>query len=121
MIPHGNLKPSFCTSWPILFLLKNALLDKPVNKIKEKFPDYLKDYTGKTYVVGVDVAEDDSDVKCAEFCIKHKCDFITADKKAYDEILTELKEVQSIEITRILEKEIADNKSPVYCLSFRIE
>ncbi len=121
MIPHGNLKPSFCTSWPILFLLKDALLDKPVNKIKEKFPDYLKDYTGKTYVVGVDVAEDDSDVKCAEFCIKHKCDFITADKKAYDEIFTELKGVKSIEIIRILEKEIANNKSPVYSLSFGTE
>ena len=97
------------------------MLDKQVNDIKEKFPDYLKDYTGETYVVGEDINELSSDVECAEFCIKHKCDFITADKKAYDEILTELKEVQSIEITRILEKEIADNKSPVYCLSFRIE
>ena len=92
-----------------------------MNKIKEKFPDYLKDYTGKTYVVGVDVAEDDTDVKCAEFCIKHKCDFITADKKAYDEILTELKEVKSIKIIRILGKEIANNESPVYSLSFRKE
>ena len=92
-----------------------------MNRINEKFPDCLKDYTGKTYVVGEDIDKSSSDVECAEFCIKHKCDFITADKKAYDKILTELKEVQSIEITRILEKEIADNKSPVYCLSFRIE
>ena len=116
---HGNLKPNFCTSWPILFLLKNALLDKQVNDIKEKFPDYLKDYTGETYVVGKDINEKTSDVKCAEFCIEHKCDFITADKKAYDLILTELKEVKSIKIIRILGKEIANNKSPVYSLSFK--
>ena len=92
-----------------------------MNDIKEKFPDYLKDYTGETYVVGKDINELSSDVKCAEFCIKHKCDFITADKKAYDEILTELKEVKSIKIIRILGKEIANNKSPVYSLSFRKE
>ena len=91
-----------------------------MNKIKEKFPDYLKDYTD-FYVVGEDVAANASDVECAKFCIKHECDFLTADKKAYDEISTGVKEVQSIEITQILEKEIADNKSPVYCLSFRIE
>ena len=95
------------------------MFDVQVNRINEKFPDYLKDYTGETYVVGEDINELSSDVKCAEFCIKHKCDFITADKKAYDEILTELKEVQSIVITRILEKELADNASPVYSLSFR--
>ena len=87
-----------------------------MNKIKEKFPDYLKDYTGKTYVVGVDVAEDDSDVKCAEFCIKHKCDFITADKKAFDQIF-KLKEIKLIKIKQILEREPNIDR-PVYSLSF---
>ena len=81
---------------------------------EEKFSDCLKDYTGIKYVVGEDIDESSTDVKCAKFCIEHNCDFITADKKAYDEIFTELKEVKSIEIIRILEKEIASNASPVY-------
>ena len=92
-----------------------------MNRINEKFPDCLKDYTGKTYVVGEDIDKSSSDVECAEFCIKHECDFITADKKAYDEIFTELKKVKSIKIIRILGKEIASNDSPVYSLSFRTE
>ena len=96
-------------------------MDKQLLYFKEeKYSIHLKDYASIEYV-GEIIPETSPDSDCAEYCIEHKCDFITADKKAYDEILTELKEVQSIKITRILEKEIADNNSPVYCLSFRIE
>ena len=123
MIPHGNLKLNFCTSWPILFLLKNALVDKQLLNFKEeKYLEYLKDYASIKYVGEItELPEDSSDPKCAEYCIKHECDFITADKDAYDVIFAELKEVKSIEIIRILEKELACNDSPVYSLSFRIE
>ena len=98
-------------------------MDKQLLNFKEeKYLEYLKDYASIKYVGEItELPEDSSDPKCAKYCIKHKCDFLTADKKAYDEISTGVKEVQSIEITQILEKEIADNKSPVYCLSFRIE
>ena len=98
-------------------------MDKQLLNFKEeKYLEYLKDYASIKYVGEItELPEDSSDPKCAKYCIKHKCDFLTADKKAYDVIFTELKGVKSIEIIRILEKEIANNKSPVYSLSFRTE
>ena len=123
MIPHGNLKPNFCTSWPILFLLKNALLDENLSYFtQEKYSDYIKHYAEPFYTVQKDVETGSKDEWCAEFCLNHKpCDFITTDKTAFDEILSELKKVKSIKIEQILEKEPTKSGRPVYSLSFRIK
>ena len=100
--------------------MENVLLDKHVTYFKqEEFSEYIKEYKGTKYEVGEDIAEKSTDVECAKFCIEHDCDFLTADKKAYDEIFT-IKEIKSIEITRILENEPTINR-PVYSLSFKTE
>ena len=100
------------------FLLKNALLDEHLTHFKDKeYSDCIKDHTGIKYEVGVDIKTGSSDVELAKFCIEHCCDFITADKKAYDEIFT-IEEVKSIEIIRILKNEPTINR-PVYSLSFK--
>ena len=97
------------------------MVDKHLTDFKEeKYSAYLKNYTEIKYV-GDDIDETSTDTECAKYCIANKCDFITADKEAYDKIFTGLKEVKSIEITLILEKELANNASPVYSLSFRTE
>ena len=87
---------------------------------KPDYARYLKDkgYTSIKYVGDVGIYEGNTDVENAEYCIKHDCDFITADKGALDVIFTGLKKVKSILIILILEKEIAHNRSPVYSLSF---
>ena len=120
MIHHGNLRPNFCTSWYILFLLKNALLDENLTYLSQ---EEIKGYPGKLYKVGgVDVTpvpprKESSDDVCAKFCLENDCDFITTDKKAFDEIF-KLKKIKSIEIKQILEREPTVNR-PVYSLSFR--
>ena len=92
-----------------------------LNFKKPVYVRYLKDkgYTSIKYVGDVGIDEKNSDVENAEYCIKHNCDFITADKGALDEIFTGLKKVKSIVVILILEKELANNASPVYSLSFR--
>ena len=117
MIPHGNLWPNFCTSWPILFLLKDALLDEHLSHLSQK---EIKDYTGKLYRVGKDgPALESPDDICAKFCLKNDCDFITTDKRAFDKIF-KLKEIKSIGIKQILERELTIDR-PVYSLNFRTE
>ena len=83
---------------------------------EEKSPDCLKGYTSIRYVGDV-ILETSSDPECAKYCIENECDFITADKDAYDKIFAGLKEVKYIKIIRILEKERTENR-PVYSLSF---
>ena len=86
---------------------------------KPDYARYLKDkgYTSIKYVGDVGIHEGNTDVENAEYCIEHKCDFITADKKAFDEIF-KLKKIKSIEIKQILEREPTIDR-PVYSLSFR--
>ena len=88
---------------------------------KPDYARYLKDkgYTSIKYVGDVGIDEGNTDVENAQYCIKHEYDFITADKGALDVIFTGLKEVKSIVIILILEKELAPNASPVYSLSFK--
>ena len=94
-------------------------MDKQLLYFKEeKYSIHLKDYASIEYV-GEIIPETSPDSDCAEYCIEHKCDFITADKKAFDEIF-KLKKIKSIEIKQILEREPAIDR-PVYSLSFRIE
>ena len=94
-------------------------MDRHLTDFKEeKYSAYLKNYTDIKYV-GDDIDETSTDTECAKYCIANKCDFITADKKAYDEIF-EIKKVKSIEIIRILEKEPTIDR-PVYRLCFKTE
>ena len=94
-------------------------MDKQLLYFKEeKYSIHLKDYASIKYV-GEIIPETSPDSDCAEYCIEHKCDFITADKKAFDEIF-KLKKIKSIEIKQILEREPTIDR-PVYSLSFRTE
>ncbi len=119
---HGNLKPNFCTSWPILFLLEYALLDEHLSYFtEEEHSDCIKSYSAPFYTVGDprnDVPKGSKDWKCAEFCLDNTCDFITTDKRAFDDIF-KLKEIKSITIKQILEKEPKESGRPVYSLSFK--
>ena len=122
MIPHGNLKPSFCTSWPILFLLEYALLDEHLSYFtEEEHSDCIKPYSAPFFTVGNprnDVPKGSKDWECADFCLKNKCDFITTDKKAWAVIFSVSKKVKSINIKQILEKEPTESNRPVYSLHF---
>ena len=89
----------------------------------QKSESILKDkgYTSIKYVGEGGIDEENTDIENAEYCIKHDYDFITADKDALDEIFTGIKEIKSIVVILILEKDLAANASPVYSLSFKRE
>ena len=102
--------------------MKNALLDENLEYFtQEKFLDYIKPYADTIYTVGKEVPKGSPDEVCAEFCLDNNCNFITTDKTAFDEILSELKKVKSIKIEQILEKEPTKSGRPVYSLSFTTE
>ena len=98
--------------------MEYALLDEHLSYFtQEKFSDCIKHYAVPLYTVEKHVPKGSKDHSCAEYCIEHECDFITADKKAFDEIF-KLKKIKSIEIKQILEREPTIDR-PVYSLSFR--
>ena len=95
--------------------MKDALLDENLPHLSQK---EIKDYTGKLYRVGKDGPPFESpDDICAKFCLENECDFITTDKRAFDQIF-KLKEIKLIKIKQILEREPTIDR-PVYSLSFR--
>ena len=101
--------------------MKNALLDEHLTHLSQKeikgYPKLSK--VGKVDETPVPPKVKSPDDVCAKWCLDHDCDFITTDKRAFDQIF-KLKEIKSIEIKQILERE-PTNARPVYSLRFRIE
>ena len=104
--------------------MENVLLDKQLTYLnQEKYADYVKDYSGTKYAVGVDIKGTSFDENCANFCIKNDCDFLTVDKKSYDHFF-KIKQVKSVEIFQFLKNEPTASKMnprPVYCMRFKIK
>ena len=63
--------------------MKNVLVDKQVSWLaKKENSELIKDYD-EIYEVGKHLKQTSFDENCASFCIDKKCDFLTADPKAY--------------------------------------
>ena len=101
--------------------MKNALLDEHLTHLSQKeikgYPKLSK--VGKVDETPVPPKVKSPDDVCAKWCLDNDCDFITTDKRAFDQIF-KLKEIKSIEIKQILERE-PTNARPVYSLRFRRE
>lgn len=97
--------------------MKNVLLDQQLSYlVQDEFVNLLKDYD-KKYRVGIDIKETSFDENCANFCLNRNCDFLTADKKAYDHFF-KLKQVKSIEIFQFMKKE-PNSPRPIYCMRIK--
>ena len=97
--------------------MKNVLLDQQLAYlIQDEFVTLLKDY-GEKYLVGKDIKETSFDENCANFCLERNCDFLTADKKAYDHFF-KLKQVKSVEIFQFMKKE-PNAPRPIYCMRIK--
>jgi len=95
-------------------VLKNVLLDQQLSYlVQDEFVHFLKEYDEK-YLVGKHIKETSFDENCANFCLERNCDFLTADKKAYDHFF-KLKQVKSVEIFQFMKKE-PNAPRPVYCM-----
>ena len=95
-------------------VLRNILLDQHLTYFnQDEFSHLLKDYD-RILSVGIDIKATSFDENCANFCLERNCDFLTADKKAYDHFF-KLKQVKSVEISRFMKKE-PNAPRPIYCM-----
>ena len=98
--------------------MKNVLVDKQVNWLaREEKKGLLKDYD-EIREVGVDMKQTSFDENCASLCVDRKCDFLTADPKAYTHFF-KIKKIKSVEITRFFYEKKAERW--IYRFQIKIE
>ena len=91
--------------------MKNVLIDQNCKWLaNEDAKKHLKNYD-KTFIVGIDLKQRDSDETLAIFCKKNDCDLLTSDAKAYIHFFSE-KNISTMQISEFVYEDKADR--PVY-------